>query len=80
MSYLEITEIVLVHCNIVNNYHQRDSRVLYTFVPNKPFVQLLDIFACMATVHSFQNPLCTAIFFDIYCHMFFIVVCTAGMI
>ena len=36
---LEITEVVLVHCNIVN----KDSRVLYTFVPNKPFGSLLEI-------------------------------------
>ena len=40
---LEITEVVLVHCNIVNNDYQQDLRVLYTFVPNKLFVQLLDI-------------------------------------
>ena len=40
---LEITEAVLVHCNIVNNYYQKDARVLYTFVLNKLFVQLLDI-------------------------------------
>ena len=40
---LEITEIVLVHCNIVNNDYQQDSRVLYTFVPNKPFGSLLEI-------------------------------------
>ena len=33
--HLEIAEVVLVHCNIVNNYYQQDSRVLYTFVPNK---------------------------------------------
>ena len=33
----------LVHCNIVNNDYQQDSRVLYTFVPNKPFVSLLEI-------------------------------------
>ena len=39
----EITEIVLVHCNIVNNDCQRDSRVLYTFIPNKSFRQFLDI-------------------------------------
>ena len=37
VPYLEITEVVLVHCNIVNNDYQHDSRVLYTFVPNKPF-------------------------------------------
>ena len=43
MSHLEITEVVLVHCNIVNNNYQQDSRVLYTFVPNKSFGQLLDI-------------------------------------
>ena len=41
---LEITEIVLVHCNIINNNYQQDSRVLYTFVPNKSFGQLLDIY------------------------------------
>ena len=40
---LEITEVVLVHCNIVNDDYQQDSRVLYTFVPNKPFGSLLEI-------------------------------------
>ena len=40
---LEITELVLIHCNIVNNDYQEDSRVLYKFVPNKEFGQLLDI-------------------------------------
>ena len=43
VPHLEITEVVLVHCNIVNNDYQQDSRVLYTFVPNKSFGQLLDI-------------------------------------
>ena len=43
VPHLEITEVVLMQCNIVNNDHQQDSRVLYTFVPNKPFCQLLDI-------------------------------------
>ena len=41
--HLEITEVLLVHCNIINNSYQRHSRVLYTFVPNKSFGQLLDI-------------------------------------
>ena len=41
--HLEITEVVLVHCNMVNNDHQQDSRVLYTFVLNKSFGSLLDI-------------------------------------
>ena len=43
VPHLEITEVMLVHCNMVNNNYQQDSRVLYTFVPNKPFVALLDI-------------------------------------
>ena len=34
--------MVLVHCNIVNNDYEQDSRVLYTFVPNKPFGSLLE--------------------------------------
>ena len=40
---LEITEVVLVHCNIVNNDYQQDLRALYTFVPNKSIGQLSDI-------------------------------------
>ena len=43
VPHLEITEVVLVHCNIVNNDYQQESRVLYTFVPNKPFGSLLEI-------------------------------------
>ena len=43
VPYLEITEVVLVHCNTLNNDYQQDSRVLYIFVPNKSFGQLLDI-------------------------------------
>ena len=40
---IEITELVLVHCSFVNNNYQQDSRVLYSFIPNKSFGQLLDI-------------------------------------
>ena len=43
VTHLEITEVVLVHCNMVNNDYQQDSRVLYTFVPNRSFGSLLDI-------------------------------------
>ena len=43
VPHLEITEVVLVHCDIVNNDYQQDSRVLYTFVLNKPFGSLLEI-------------------------------------
>ena len=41
--YLEITEVVLIHCNIVSNSYLQNSRVLYIFVPNKSIGQLLDI-------------------------------------
>ena len=43
MPHIEITEVVLTHCNIVNNDYQQDSRVLYTFVSNEPFGSLLEI-------------------------------------
>ena len=43
VPHLEITEVVLVHCSIVNNDYQQDSRVFYIFVPNKPFGILLEI-------------------------------------
>ena len=42
VPHLEITEVVLIHCNIVNNNYQQDSKVLYIFVPNKSFGQFLD--------------------------------------
>ena len=40
---LENVEVVLVHCNLVNNSYQQHSRVLFTFVPNKQFGQLISI-------------------------------------
>ena len=43
VPHLEIVELVLVHCNLVNNDYQQDSRILYTFVPNKTFGSLLEI-------------------------------------
>ena len=43
IPHVEIIEVILVHCNIVKNDYQQDSRVLYTFVPNKSFNQLIDI-------------------------------------
>ena len=43
VPHLNITEAVLVHCNIVNADHQQASTVLYKFVPNKPFDSLLEI-------------------------------------
>ena len=38
---LESVEVSLVHCNLVNNSYQRASKVLFTFVPNKQFGQLV---------------------------------------
>ena len=43
VPHLEITEVVLIHCNTVKNDYQQDSRVLYTLVPNKPFGSLLEV-------------------------------------
>ena len=43
VPYIEITEVVLVHCNIVYNDYQSASRVMYTFAPNISIGQLLDI-------------------------------------
>ena len=41
--HLEIVELVLIHCNLVNNNYQQNFRILYTFVPNKPVGSLLEI-------------------------------------
>ena len=41
--YLEITKVILIHCNVVHNSYQQNSRVLYTFVPKKSFDQLINI-------------------------------------
>ena len=43
VPYHEIKEVVIVHCNIVNNGYQQDSMVVYTFAPNKPFGSLAEI-------------------------------------
>ena len=50
VPHLEITEVVLVHCNIVNNDYQHDSRVLYTFVPNKPFGKVTNKFCLFKSI------------------------------
>ena len=43
IHYLDIVELVLVYCNLVNNDYQRNSRILYTFVPNAKFSILLEV-------------------------------------
>ena len=54
--YLEIAKVLLIHRNVVNNSYQKNTRVLYTFVSNKSFGQLLDIspenFAFLKTFDS----------------------------
>ena len=40
---VKITEVVLVHCNIIIDNYQQNSRTLYTFVPNNRFSHLLDV-------------------------------------
>ena len=50
---LEVVEVVLVHCNLVNNDYQQESRILYTFVPNKKFDSLLEI---LPRNHVFLKP------------------------
>ena len=50
---LEITEVVLIPCNIFNNNYQRSSRVLYTFVSNKSFYQLLSIYIIFYILKNF---------------------------
>ena len=36
-------DLVLVHCNVVNNSYQQASKVLFTFVPNKKYGQLITV-------------------------------------
>ena len=43
VSHLEIKEVILVHCNILHNDYQHDSRVLYSFVSTNSLGELLDI-------------------------------------
>ena len=52
MPHLKIKEVVLIHCNTVNNSYK--ERVLYTLVPNKLFGQLLDI--SLEHFHSLNPP------------------------
>ena len=56
VSKLESAEVVLVHCNLVQNDYQLTSKVLFTFVPNKVFGQLINIsphaFAMMNTINT----------------------------
>ena len=52
---LKSVEVVLVHCNLVNNNYQQASKVLFTFVPNKEFGQLINIAPHSLTMLSTTN-------------------------
>ena len=55
MPKLETVEVVLVHCNLVNNSYQQASKLLFTFVPNKQFGQLITITPHSATMLKTTN-------------------------
>ena len=40
---IEVAEVVLVQCNLVDNQYQQKSEVLYTFAPNKSYAYLLNV-------------------------------------
>ena len=52
---LESVEIVLVHCNLVKNDYQHTSKVLFSFVPNKQFGQLINISPHFLTMMNIVN-------------------------
>ena len=52
---LESVEVVLVHCNLVKNYYQHATKVLFSFVPNKQFGQLLNISPHVFTIMNAVN-------------------------
>ena len=52
---LESVEVVLVHCNLVNKNYEQASKVLFTFVPNKQFGQLVNILPHSLTMLSTTN-------------------------
>ena len=52
---LESVEVILLHCNLVNNSYQKASKVLFTFVPNKQFGQLITISPHLLTMLKTTN-------------------------
>ena len=59
LPHLQITEVILNHCNNLSNDYQKDSRVLYIFYPNKSFRQLLDILPKKYIFLNFFNSECS---------------------
>ena len=52
---LESVEVVLVHCNLIENDYQHSSNVLFIFVPNKEFGQLTNISPHSLTIMNTVN-------------------------
>ena len=61
VPHIEIRKVLLVHCNIINIDYQQDSRVLYTFVPNKLFSSLLEMYATNHIFLKTFNSKCQSI-------------------
>ena len=55
VTNLESVEVVLVHCNLVNTNYQQALKVLFTFVPNKQFGQLMTIAPHSLTIINTTN-------------------------
>ena len=55
MPKLESVEVVLLHCNLVNNSYQQASKVLFTFMPNKQFGKLITISPHSSTMLKATN-------------------------
>ena len=55
MPKIESVEVVLMHCNLVNNSYQQASKVLFTFAPNKQFGQLITISPHLLTMLKTTN-------------------------
>ena len=55
MTKLEFVKVVLVHYNLVSNNHQQASKVLFTFVPNKQFGQLITLAPHSLTIVNTTN-------------------------
>ena len=52
---LEVVEVVLVECNLVDDQYQKKSEVLYTLTPNKSFAYLLNVEPSNAVILKIYN-------------------------
>ena len=67
VPHLEVAELVLVHCNLVNYDYQQDSRILYTFVPNKTFGSLLENSRLLRSIEPKERRYVKGCGFFIFC-------------